>query len=185
MLLILSLSLTVHVAECREIDRQEVVREEGKKNPAPALAKVKPQRPGKLKQPAAETEAAGNRWGVSLGPEEKDLLARITMLEAGGEPDEGQQAVAEVILNRIWSDKFPNTVYEVLSQKTNGRVQFTSWKRRNAPAAEPSDRVRKNVERVLNGETHILPFETVYFSVKGENEKVQIVIGHHVFCNQY
>ena len=55
--------------------------------------------------------------GIQLDEIEQDMIARITMLEAGAEPDRGQQAVVEVILNRMYSDQFPDTVYEVLSQK--------------------------------------------------------------------
>jgi N-acetylmuramoyl-L-alanine amidase len=112
------------------------------------------------------------------------MIARITMLEAGAEPDRGQQAVVEVILNRMYSDQFPDTVYEVLSQKDNGCSQFVTWKNRNMDAAKPSERVKRNVKAVLDGETHILPFKTMYFSLEKENGHIQCVIGNHVFCNQ-
>lgn len=125
-----------------------------------------------------------NRWNLSLDVIEKDMIARITMLESGGEGDLGQQAVVEVICNRLHSPDYPDTVYEVLSQKSNGVIQFSTWKNRNQEAARPTDQVRRNVEAVLNGETDILPFETLYFSLKGENKNVQKVIGNHVFCNQ-
>ena len=125
-----------------------------------------------------------NRWNLVLSEEEKDLIARITMLEAGGEPDLGQQAVVEVILNRIFSPAFPNTGIGVLSQVDGGYRQFSTWKNRNSQAAIPSARVIANVNAVLNGETNILPFETVYFSRRGENRRVQAVIGRHVFCNR-
>lgn len=131
-----------------------------------------------------EPEKEKNRWNLTLGTEEIDLLARIVMLEAGGESDLGQQAVVEVIFNRIHSELYPNTVYEVLSQTDCGVRQFSSWKNRNSQSADPSERVKKNVSKVLDGETHALPFDTLYFSIKGENQEVQAVIGNHVFCNQ-
>ena len=90
----------------------------------------------------------------------------------------------EVILNRMYSDQFPDTVYEVLSQKDNGCSQFVTWKNRNMDAAKPSERVKRNVKAVLDGETHILPFKTMYFSLEKENGHIQCVIGNHVFCNQ-
>jgi hypothetical protein len=49
------------------------------------------------------------------------LLAAIVQLEAGGEIYEGQLAVANVVLNRVNSGKFPNTISEVIYQ----RGQFT------------------------------------------------------------
>lgn len=131
----------------------------------------------------AKSAVKGNRWGLTLDQEEKELLARIMMLEAGGEPDLGQQAVAEVIFNRVRSPLFPDTVYEVLSQKTDGFYQFSSWEDREKKNAEPTQRIIDNIEVVLEGNTEILPYETVYFSISGENNQVQVVIGNHVFCN--
>ena len=138
----------------------------------------------KREKPAGNKEAPQNRWGIQLDEIELDMIARITMLEAGAEPDRGQQAVVEVILNRMYSDRFPDTVYEVLSQKDNGCSQFVTWKNRNMDAAKPSERVRRNVKAVLDGETQILPFKTMYFSLEKENGHIQCVIGNHVFCNQ-
>lgn len=121
-----------------------------------------------------------NRWDITLNESEKDLLSRIVMLESGNQSDEGQQAVVEVILNRIYSEEWPNTLYDVLSQKN----QFSTWKNRNSKRAIPTDQVKRNIELVLNGGTDILPMDTVYFSRGGENSKVETVIGDHVFCNR-
>lgn len=51
-----------------------------------------------------------------IDQEELDLLARIIYLEAGYEPYEGQIAVGNVILNRVASSRFPNSIYDVLFQ---------------------------------------------------------------------
>ncbi len=51
-------------------------------------------------------------------------LSRIISAEAQGEPFEGQMAVGSVILNRVRSADFPNTVWGVIFDKKNG-VQFT------------------------------------------------------------
>ena len=66
----------------------------------------------------------------SLTENEKYLIYQITYLESGNQSMEGQRAVIEVILNRVLSDKFPNTVEGVLSQPG----QFKTWKNRNAAA---------------------------------------------------
>ncbi|RKD32444.1 cell wall hydrolase [Thermohalobacter berrensis] len=47
---------------------------------------------------------------------EKYLVAKAVHAEARGEPFKGQVAVASVILNRVESNKFPNTVYGVIYQ---------------------------------------------------------------------
>lgn len=60
--------------------------------------------------------------------EEYTLLCNMIMAEAEGEGYEGQLAVASVIMNRVLSSKFPNTIKEVLYQKNqfepvrNGRL---------------------------------------------------------------
>ena len=50
-----------------------------------------------------------NKWNINLTDDEKYLLARIVYFEARGESIEGQEAVVEVIFNRIKSNEFPNT----------------------------------------------------------------------------
>lgn len=54
-----------------------------------------------------------------------DLLARCVNAEAGVESFECRKAVAEVILNRVASDYFPNTVEDVIYQVDCGVVQFS------------------------------------------------------------
>ena len=71
---------------------------------------------------SGNTEAGGGGGGaggatpVSLSEQDKKDIALMTQLEAGGERFEGQQAVAEVIINRVLSEEFPNTVRGVISQ---------------------------------------------------------------------
>ncbi len=51
-------------------------------------------------------------------------LSRIINAEAKGEPMKGKIAVGNVILNRVRSSSFPNTIYSVIFDKKFG-VQFT------------------------------------------------------------
>ena len=59
----------------------------------------------------------------NLTDEEKELIYKITFAESGNQEIEGQRAVIEVILNRLHSEYYPNTIEEVLSQKG----QFSTW----------------------------------------------------------
>jgi N-acetylmuramoyl-L-alanine amidase len=61
----------------------------------------------------------------TITPVEKDMMARLVNAEAKGEPYAGKVAVATVILNRVDSPDFPNTVKEVIYQKSNGYFAFT------------------------------------------------------------
>lgn len=51
---------------------------------------------------------------VKVSARDMDLLARLVYAEGRGEPYEGQVAIAAVVLNRVASDEFPNTVREVI-----------------------------------------------------------------------
>lgn len=126
-----------------------------------------------------ETVAAyENRWGIQLSEEEIDLLAKIVWVESRGESEEGQRAVVEVIFNRIASDKFPNTLYDVLSQKNP--TQFASWKHRDS--ARPTEKEYASIYSVLNGETSILREDTLYFATKKLTRNLDVKIDGHYFC---
>ena len=47
-------------------------------------------------------------------PEDIDLLARVVMSEASTQSNDCKQAVAAVVLNRVNSDKYPDTVSEAV-----------------------------------------------------------------------
>ncbi|RFU65380.1 cell wall hydrolase [Peribacillus glennii] len=65
---------------------------------------------------------------------DKELLARLVHAEAKGEPYKGKVAVATVVLNRIQSEQFPDTVPAVIYQKNqfepvmNGSIQKPAGK---------------------------------------------------------
>ena len=52
---------------------------------------------------------------IAITNEEFNLMASVVMSEAGGEPYEAQEAVAQTILNRwLCEDKFPDTITGVI-----------------------------------------------------------------------
>ena len=61
------------------------------------------------------TLGGGSSTG-SLSSSDLNLLARCVYAEARGEPYAGQVAVAAVVLNRVRSAKFPNTIAGVIYQ---------------------------------------------------------------------
>ncbi len=58
-------------------------------------------------------------------PEDLDLLSRLIMAEAQGEPYEAKVAVGAVVMNRIKSGLFPTSIKDVIYQNINGYYQFT------------------------------------------------------------
>ena len=70
-------------------------------------------------QAAQETEAVSTQetaQQVSVSTSDLDLMAAIIECEAGGESYEGKIGVGAVIMNRIRSGEFPNTLSEVIYQ---------------------------------------------------------------------
>ncbi|MCC8157484.1 MAG: cell wall hydrolase [Oscillospiraceae bacterium] len=66
-----------------------------------------------------ETEAADQSLIGSLdwGAEDSEILLKIAMAEAEGEDTEGKALVMLVVLNRVWSDDFPDSIEAVVFQE--------------------------------------------------------------------
>ncbi len=63
--------------------------------------------------------------GAPISDEDLKLLARLIHAEARGESLEGKIAVGAVVLNRVNSPHFPDTVAEVIFQKNTYVYQFS------------------------------------------------------------
>lgn len=124
-----------------------------------------------------EERRKNNRYAsVNVSAADRDLIAKILYLEANNQSTVGQQAVVEVILNRVINSRFPNTVQGVIYQ----RGQFTSVGALGR--AKPSARTYEIVDQVLAGETNVLPTNVVYFSRGKANNRPYQKIGDHWFC---
>jgi spore germination cell wall hydrolase CwlJ-like protein len=120
---------------------------------------------------------------LEISDEEKEEMARIVWLESRGESAEGQQAVAEVILNRAINKAFPDTVHDVIHEgEDSGTVQFDTVY--YLQRAEPTYDQYAAVSRALDGPWVLEP-DVVFFSADGENSRVYKVIGGHTFCREY
>ena len=105
---------------------------------------------------------AMNRWNIQLSYEEVEILARIVQLECGYDIQESKCATIETIFNRIFDEKYPNTLVEVLSQKG----QFSTWKIRNIVEATPTDDTYICINMVLEGQTNVLEMDNLKFNNK-------------------
>lgn len=63
-----------------------------------------------------------NRYDICLTEEDMQMFCTVVSSETGYCEDKIQKAVAHTIINRIVSDQFPNTMYEVVTQ----RNQYTA-----------------------------------------------------------
>jgi spore germination cell wall hydrolase CwlJ-like protein len=81
------------------------------------------------KDDASHFESPAERLGLSGKPRAKaeKCLADAVYFEARGEPIRGQMAVAQVVMNRVFSGRYPNNVCGVVYQNANRRLacQFT------------------------------------------------------------
>lgn len=94
--------------------------------------------------PVKEVKAASNSGSTS----DVQLIARAINGEARGEPYEGQVAVGAVILNRVKSSKFPNTISGVIYEP--GAFTAVADGQINVPISEGST-VVKAARDALNG----------------------------------
>lgn len=113
---------------------------------------------------------------ITVSEEDGKLLEAILWAEANNQSFEGQKAVIEVIFNRVLSDEWPDTIYDVLSQKG----QFATWKSRNK--VKPTEVQSDVISDVLRETETVLPDTSyVFFDRRGVNGKNHVRIQDHVF----
>ena len=112
-------------------------------------------------------------------------LARIISAEAKGEPMKGKMAVGNVILNRVRSSAYPNTIYGVIFDKRYG-IQF-------APVANGTIYQTPTVDSIIAAkiclEGYSLSNEILYFvnpqkapnSWISKNRPYAFTVGNHAF----
>lgn len=81
-----------------------------------------------------------------------EVLLRIVEAEAGCEDEDGKLLVANVILNRLNSDRFPDTVTEIVFQRENGVSQFSPTVDGSYNKVQISEETVNAVGRALAGE---------------------------------
>ncbi|WP_372425553.1 cell wall hydrolase [Salinarimonas chemoclinalis] len=91
---------------------------------------------------------------------ERRCLEQAVYFEARSEPEEGQAAVAQVVLNRVKSSLYPNTICGVVFQNSHRHLacQFTfTCEGKSLRITEPGawDRARRIAAAVLEGETYL------------------------------
>lgn len=137
----------------------------------------------KLAEELALSKASANSVWRDISEvvfEENDryLLANLIYCEAGGEPYEGQVAVGSVVMNRVLSPKFPNTISGVIYQKN----QFSPVKSGRLALAlnvnKATEKCYRAADEAMAGVTNVgncVFFRTPIPGLTGIN------IGGHVF----
>ncbi len=118
----------------------------------------------------------------TLSDEDYEALCRIVHCEAGNQDAVGKILVANVILNRVDNERFPNSVKEVVFQKTGNCVQFSPTRKGGSYyKLTPTQDTIDCVNRALAGEDY--SEGALFFSCKSSskswfNTKLQLVLVH-------
>ena len=135
-----------------------------------------------LKALGMSTSSSNSSGSVSLSSADLNLLAKLIYAEARGESYTGQVAVGAVVLNRVASSSFPNTISGVVYQPyaftcvNDGQINLT-----------PDATAKKAAQDALNG------WDPSYGALYYYNPKIAtsswifsrkttVIIGQHVFA---
>ena len=131
----------------------------------------------KTDEDVSEAEVLTNDT-ISLSDYEINLISLVTMAEAEGESDEGKRLVIDTILNRVDSQEFPNSVYEVIYQPT----QFSSMWNGRINVCYVQSEIRDLVIEELNNRYNynVIFFRTKYYSEFGVP---MFRVGNHYFSS--
>lgn len=130
----------------------------------------------KAQEEAEKAKLSYNAGAFAASADEARLLAALIQCEAGGESYEGQLAVGAVVMNRVRSAAFPNTMAEVIYASG----QFTpalNGKLEEVYNGNVKESCINAANEAISGETNV--GAAVYFRRAGKHEGV--VIGNHVF----
>ena len=104
-----------------------------------------------------EYKQESTKIDIDFTQPENVLLAKIVHAEAKGEGLEGKQIVAEVILNRVEHEIFPDTIKEVVSQPR----QFQPYSSRSYLNEKPNEETYRAIVKAYNERN--LPENVLYF----------------------
>lgn len=120
-----------------------------------------------------------------LEDDDLEVLLRIVEAEAGGEDEDGKLLVANVVLNRMNSEKFPETVTEVVFQQENGVTQFSPVSNGSYYKVQVSEETVSAVGRALMGED--ISEGALYFAARkyADSEKMKWFDNNLTFLFEY
>ena len=96
---------------------------------------------------------------------ERELLAALIFCEAGNQPYEGQVAVGAVVMNRVRSGSFPDTVTDVIYQSGQFTPAMTGWLDSVLASEGYTDSAMQAAKDALTGSNPI--GDCLYFSTGG------------------
>ena len=163
----ISQNIVASAQEMTDVSQQVIADNIAKKEEEERLAKEKAEQEAqeKAEREAREAYVRANQ----------ELMASIIYCEAGNQPYEGQVAVGAVIMNRVKSGCYPNSIEEVIYQSGQFGPAATGWLNRVRSSKGYSQTALQAAVDELNGSNPI--GSCLYFDQGGAGMK----IGAHYF----
>ncbi|MFC7784595.1 MULTISPECIES: cell wall hydrolase [unclassified Rossellomorea] len=124
--------------------------------------------------------------GNEVTAEDRELLAKLVHAEAKGEPYAGKVAVATVVLNRVDSSEFPDSIKEVIYEVANGHYAFSPVQNgqiNQAPSQEARDAVQEALAFRGQGQGSLFFYNPVTSTSEWiTNRETLLTIGKHRFA---
>lgn len=151
--------------------------DEDEEEPAPVVTTTKPETPAPKEEekepetttttttakPAAEPAEEVSGGVISYTDTEFEMMCYVVSAEVGNCDEKSKLAVANVIINRVKSDIFPDTLYGVLTAPKQFTAVNCYYNRTNTP----NENTIECVKRALNGEgAYIVNGATFYYTPK-------------------
>lgn len=138
-----------------------------------------------------EQIVADSEYVIPFSEKDYEVLCTIVEAEAGDQDEKGKILVANVILNRVRDDEFPDNITDVVFQKSKKTYQFSPTR----PGGRyyrvtPTENTIECVERALKGEDY--SEGAIYFAMKTSskswfNRSLDFLFKHgdHYFYKDY
>lgn len=123
-----------------------------------------------------EVEEDGNNYNATNA--EEALLCRLVQCEAGGEDRKGKILVANVVMNRVASSEFPDSIKGVVYAGD----QFTPVGNGKINRVKVSKETKEAVRAALSGKCYTT--DALFFNSGGENKTMNHLFdhgGHHFY----
>ena len=124
----------------------------------------------------AERKRKANRGAVAADADELRLLGALIYCEAGNQPYEGMVAVGAVVMNRVKSGAYPNTIHSVIYASGQFTPAMTGTVAKAYEGNVP-ELCLQAAQAAINGETTV--GDATHFRRAGKREGY--VLGDHVF----
>ena len=123
----------------------------------------------------AAEKAAAEAAAEAAAQADKELLASLIFCEAGNQPYEGQVAVGAVVMNRVKSSSYPDTISDVIYQSGQFTPAMTGWLDSVRASSGYTESAMRAAEDALAGSNPV--GDCLYFSTGGWGMQ----IGDHFF----